>query len=174
MRFKLIYGFNYEGTLLYATLPEVKTFKRRTIAETVAGREYYRLILLPKSIHLISQVTGAEITYTDNPEERRLLEFLIMKKECIKRLGPALGPDEIATLREKDMLEEIIFSDAYILDEDNDFLRVDWKIAGLYGFLLESFKPDTEYEGQPGFTFDSSCYGAHEVMEPVGGNRKVA
>lgn len=174
MRFKFIYGFNFKGTLIYATLPEVKTFKRQAMAEAVAGREHYRLILLPKSIHLISQLTGAETTYTDNPEERRLLEFLIMKKDCLERLGPPLGPDEITALMGKGTLDETIFSEAYIIDEDKDFLQVDWKIAGLYGFLLESFQPDTEHSGQRGFTFGSSCYGANEVMEPVGVNRKVA
>ena len=174
MRFKFIYGFNYEGTLVFATLPEFKTFKRRTIAENVAGRGHYRMILLPKSIHLISQMTGAEIIYTDNPEERRLLEFLILKKDCVERLGPALGPDDIAGLLENGTLGETIFSDAYTIDENKDFLQVHWKIAGLYGFLLESFKPDTEHKGQRGFTFASSCYGTNEVMEPVGAIRKVA
>ena len=75
---------------------------------------------------------------------------------------------------DKGTLEGTIFSDAYIIDEDNDFLQVDWKIAGLYGFLLESFKPDTEYKEQRGFTFSSSCYGVNEVLEPGGVIRAVA
>ena len=173
--YKYIYGFQCEGAVVFATLPQIFKHNRKAGAVMDASGRKLNLSLFPASFVLADDTSGEVCcTYTDEPEQRRLVEILIMTEECARRLGKPLGPEDILALKKKGDLESVIFSTAYITHVDKDYKEVDWSVADLHKWLAAITKPDVVRDGQVGFSFESSSFGVTEVNEPQLRKKKAA
>lgn len=74
------------------------------------------------------------------PEEENIYRFSILNEEAYDRLGPPLSAEDIDQLIEKNELESTIFSDRYMISED-DYDEFKGTLTAAYKILEKRSKP---------------------------------
>lgn len=74
------------------------------------------------------------------PEEEDIYRFSILNEEAYDRLGPPLSAEDIDQLIEKNELESTIFSDRYMISED-DYDEFKGNLTAAYKILVKRSKP---------------------------------
>jgi hypothetical protein len=105
------------------------------------------------------------------PEQQELYSFSVLNEETYERLGPPLSPEDMDQLIEKGELESVIFSEHYLLNE-NDYTKYPKLLGDAYRELEIHVRPKhqmpqlTEYpeaNGIKGYLFESIWYQALQI-----------
>lgn len=127
------YRFTYKGAIVIdISFLGDKMFSSQALAENDVIRTDAQMVLLPHSVILLDLKTGAEVHRIDR--EGCFPYILVIKPEALER----------AQLRPPTR---------------DDFMDVEWSAAELYRRMMSQWVPDTEYKGEPGFTFTRQGYG---------------
>lgn len=78
------------------------------------------------------------------PEEKDIYRFSILNEEAYDRLGPPLSAEDIDQLIEKKELESTIFSDRYMLSED-DYEEFKGNLTAAYKLLEQKRSKPTHH-----------------------------
>lgn len=159
--YRLIFGLQYEAWEIHIEVPEKEMFASQKKAEESAEKADTLAFLTENGIYLLYGKNVYEIVGNENI----LCEFYQMKPEVFERLGPPLAPEDIDQLIREDRLEETIFSDHYMITE-NDFEKKDCSIQKLYLEILRKYTPGAfpylpeypEKKGIPCYIFESIWY----------------
>jgi hypothetical protein len=129
------YVFNYKGAIIIdVNFLGNKMFSSQALAENDVIRTDAQMILLPHSIILLNLKTGVEIHRIGM--EKCPPYMLIIKPEALEQMRAQPRTPTRA-----------------------DFMEVEWSVEELYRRMMSQFVPDTEYKGDPGFTFTRQGYG---------------
>lgn len=156
-----MFGLQYEEWEIHIEVPEKEIFASKKKAEETAEKADTLVFLAENGIYLLYGKNVYEIIGNENI----LCEFYQMKPEVFERLGPPLAPEDIDQLIQEDKLEETIFSDRYMITE-NDFEKKDFSIQQLYLDIFKEYPPAAfpylpeypEKKGMPCYIFESIWY----------------
>ena len=95
------------------------------------------------------------------PQQTEFYQFSYLKEKTYDRLGPPLSPEDIDHLVEVGELEQVLFSEKYILTEDDyqEFPETLWK-------PFRNWKRSTDHhprEKEQGYLFQALWYQAEEL-----------
>lgn len=161
-KYKISFGFQYEAWELEAHLPDWEEYPSDQEAEKSSAEVSVFAILTANAIFLFYRNVVIKIF----PEQKELYSFSVLKEEVYERLGPPLSAEDIDQLIEKDELESVIFSEHYLLTE-NDYIVYPLSLKEAYKEMEKHGRPKhqmpkmqeyPEMQGIKGYLFESMWY----------------
>ena len=95
------------------------------------------------------------------PQQTELYQFSYLKEKTYDRLGPPLSPEDIDHLVEVGELEQVLFSEKYILTED-DYQEFSGNLMEAFQELEKEYGPPPR-EKEQGYLFQALWYQAEEL-----------
>ena len=95
------------------------------------------------------------------PQQTELYQFSYLKEKTYDRLGPPLSPEDIDHLVEVGELEQVLFSEKYILTED-DYQECSGNLMEAFQELEKEYGPPPR-EKEQGYLFQALWYQAEEL-----------
>jgi len=162
-KYEISFGLQYDAWEMEIRLPDWESYETEAEAERSSEETMVSALLCADAIFLFYRDSVQKIL----PVQKELYRFSFLKEKVYDRLGPPLSPDDLDQLIEKGQLESVIFSDCYMLTE-NDYEKFNGTLVEAYKELKNNRPmghrmPETsEYPkeaGTPGFLFESIWYG---------------
>lgn len=162
-KYEISFGLQYDAWEMEIRLPDWESYETEAEAEKSSEETMVSALLCADAIFLFYRDSVQKIL----PVQKELYHFSFLKEKAYDRLGPPLSSVELDQLIEKGQLESVIFSDRYMLTE-NDYEEFNGTLVEAYNELKSSrpmryWMPETlEYPkeaGTPGFLFESIWYG---------------
>lgn len=162
-KYEIRFGLQYDAWEMEIRLPDWESYETEAEAEKNSEETMVSALLCADAIFLFYRDSVQKIL----PVQKELYHFSFLKEKAYDRLGPPLSSDELDQLIEKGQLESVIFSDRYMLTE-NDYEEFNGTLVEAYNELKSSrpmryrMPEILEYPkeaGTPGFLFESIWYG---------------
>lgn len=161
-KYEISFGLQYDAWEMEMKLPDWESYESDAQAEKSSEETMVSALLCADAIFLFYRDSVQKIL----PAQRELYQFSFLKEKAYDRLGPPLSPDDLDQLIEKGQLESVIFSERYMLTE-NDYEEFNGTLVEVYNELKKNRPvryqmPETleypEEAGTPGYLFESIWY----------------
>lgn len=166
-KYKVSYGLQYDAWEMTIKIPDWIEYESETEAHKRNEETTVFALLTADAIFLFYEGSIQRIY----PKEREIYEFSVLDEDAYNRLGPPLSPDDINVLIEKGELEFVVFSDQYMVTED-DYMDFIGDSCDAYKELIKKSEPlhhmpETrafpESIGVPGYLFESIWYKIEQI-----------
>lgn len=151
-KYKISYGLQYDAWELIIRLPDWEEYDSEEEAKRISENRMVSALLTADAIFVFYGQELLKIL----PEQTEFYRFAFIREEAYERLGTPLSQDDMDSLIERDMLEEVIFSSRYILT-DEDYTEFEGNLAEVYHELFENEAP--VYQLPPRFQGESTEFG---------------
>lgn len=164
--YQITFGFQYESWTVKVRMTERCRFDSEQEAHRETAQRNIFAFLSGSGILLIERGEIEEI----KPNEQHLYEFSVLNDKVYSRLGQPLSPQDIDCLIDEKRLEEVVFSERYMVSEDDFCVRQEDSMV-----IFNEMKADypvvelSGIKGMPtltvgkGFLFESLWYSLEQV-----------
>lgn len=173
IKFRISFGLQYEAWQLLIRLPDWEMYESEAQAKRETEETMVSVLLTADAIFLFYGESVQKIL----PQQQELYTFSFIRDEAYRRLGPPLSAEDIDRLVEKGELETVLFSDQYILTE-NDYQEYEGNLCQVFRELKRNWEPKhrmketKEYpqdSKKAGYLFESIWYQVEEIRCRSGG-----
>lgn len=164
--YRISFGLQYEAWELKIHLPDHLLFENEAQAHAKTSNRNIYAFLTEVGIFLIEKGCIEKI----QASERHLYEFSVLKDSVYERIGPPLSPGDIDRLIDLKQLEAVVFSDKYMISED-DFRLIAEDLMVIFEEIAQRYQPVeitsgevySKLRGMKGFLFESLWYSVIRV-----------
>lgn len=142
--------------MLHIRLPDWLEFESREQALKYGETAVVSVVLTAEAIFLLLNGNEEKIL----PMQTEAYRFSFLKEKAYDRLGPPLSPDDIDCLVELGELESVLFSEQYILTED-DYQEFSGTLSQAFQRMAKEYTP-SDWEQGEGYLFEGIWYQAEE------------
>ncbi len=166
-KYKISFGLQYDAWEMVIQIPDWIEYASEEEAHKMSEDTTVFALLTANAIFLFCEGSVQRIL----PGEREIYQFSVLEEDVYNRLGHPLAPDDIDELVEKGNLESVIFSDRYMVTED-DYVEFNGDASEAFKELKKRLKPlhhmpETkgfpESTGIQGYLFESIWYKVERV-----------
>ena len=154
---ELSFGLQYEAWMLEIRIPDWLEFSSKGQALKYGEQAEVSVFLKAEAIFLLFDGSKEKIL----PQQTDLYQFSYLKEKTYDRLGPPLSPEDIDHLVEVGELEQVLFSEKYILTED-DYQEFSGNLMEAFQELEKEYGPPPR-EKEQGYLFQALWYQAEEL-----------
>lgn len=161
-KYKISFGLQYGAWQMDIQLPDWIEYQSEREAHKSSEETTVFALLTADAIFLFHNGSVQKVF----SEDRDVYQFSVLNEDAYNRLGPSLSPDDLDELIDKGDLESVIFSDRYMVTED-DYIEFKGDLTSAYKELKMRSEPlhlmpktedYPEYEGTKGYLFESIWY----------------
>lgn len=156
-KYQLSFGLQYEAWMLEIRIPDWLEFPSKEQALKYGEQAEVSVFLKAEAIFLLFDGSKEKIL----PQQTELYQFSYLKEKTYDRLGPPLSPEDIDHLVEVGELEQVLFSEKYILTED-DYQEFSGNLMEAFQELEKEYGPPPR-EKEQGYLFQALWYQAEEL-----------
>ena len=143
--------------MLEIRIPDWLEFSSKEQALKYGEQAEVSVFLKAEAIFLLFDVGKEKIL----PQQTELYQFSYLKEKTYDRLGLPLSPEDIDHLVEAGELEQVLFSEKYILTED-DYQEFSGNLMEAFQELEKEYGPPPR-EKEQGYLFQALWYQAEEL-----------
>ena len=165
-KYRISYGLLYDAWSLVVQLPDWEEYETEEKAREKSENRMVSALLTADAIFLFYEGAVQKIL----PEQQNIYGFSFLNESAYERLGPPLSPEDLDRLIEKGRLEEVLFSAAYMLT-DNDYTEFAGDLTEVFQELKKIREPGYQMpEGGNGYLFESVWYEIECIRHREGWN----
>ncbi len=165
-KYRISYGLQYDIWNLSVQLPDREEYETEEEAREKSENRMVSALLTVDAIFLFY----GDIMQKILPKQQELYGFSFLNESACERLGPPLLAEDLDELIKKERLEKVIFSEAYLLTDD-DYMEFAGDLTEVFQELKKVQKPEYQMPGGgSGYLFESVWYEVEEIRQREGRN----
>ncbi len=158
-KYRISYGLQYDTWSLIVRFPEWEEYETEEEAREKSENRTVSALLTADAIFLFYGDVMQKIL----PKQQDIYGFCFLNEGACERLGPPLSPEDLDGLIEEGRLEEVIFSEAYMLT-DSDYTEFAGDLTEVFQRLKKIRESEYQMpEGGSGYLFESVWYEAEYI-----------
>lgn len=135
-KYKISFGLQYDAWEMAIQMPDWVEYASEAEAHKISGDTTVFALLTANAIFLFYERNIHRIL----PNEQEIYQFSVLDEDVYDRLGPPLSPDDIDELVEQGNLDSVIFSERYMVTED-DYVEFKGDASEAFKILRQKQKP---------------------------------